>query len=547
MSNGPRWWLDLTRQVKGILSIPFGGTGNDQGLATGSLKACQNLTGSTIVRGAVVELDYTWDDARIVLCATEDSVDVLGVVVGRYDPDGVTLVDDDVATGEQAAVMTHGTCLVLAGATVTRGQYAYVDATDGRAKSSATLGAGAFGRFQGSGSDGDMVALVVSGSVAQDTTGVTYGTPAFTYGTSNTAGSTDEAVRRDAQLALFDSTAPTTEAFGDTAATGSAGVAARRDHLHGMPAGPPAGTVALGLYGSGFDGTLTLDGSVTPDTSLMAKSGSVYTLARDAHFDQLTIDSGVTLRPNGYLLFCRGTVTVDGTIERNGNDGSGSTAGAALSQTIAAGNSGAGGNGATSDANGSNGNAVSTNGAAGGPGGNGGISGTGRNGGTGGSAKSDTGATVNAPNAAGAFGTAGRGRPFDAVGFMKGFASWGGQTLGWTSWGGGASGGGGGRGPSATAGGGGGSGGGVLVICASTIEVSASGIIRANGGAGANGNGTNCGGGGGGGGGVVALMYDSYTNSGTVEAAAGTNGTGAGGGGNGGPGGAGNVYEISNV
>lgn len=68
--------------------------------------------------------------------------------------------------------------------------------------------------------------------------GVTYGTPALTLGTSNAAGATDEAIRRDATLLVFDATVPTTQAFGDAAATGSATVAARRDHLHGMPATP---------------------------------------------------------------------------------------------------------------------------------------------------------------------------------------------------------------------------------------------------------------------------------------------------------------------
>lgn len=65
--------------------------------------------------------------------------------------------------------------------------------------------------------------------------GVTFGIPAFTFDTTDTAGSTDEAVRRDAQIALFDATAPTTQAFGDSAAAGSAGKAARRDHKHAWP------------------------------------------------------------------------------------------------------------------------------------------------------------------------------------------------------------------------------------------------------------------------------------------------------------------------
>jgi hypothetical protein len=50
---------------------------------------------------------------------------------------------------------------------------------------------------------------------------------------------------------LFDETIPTTQAFGDTATTGSAIVAARRDHKHAMPAGATqadviALTIALG-------------------------------------------------------------------------------------------------------------------------------------------------------------------------------------------------------------------------------------------------------------------------------------------------------------
>lgn len=67
---------------------------------------------------------------------------------------------------------------------------------------------------------------------------VTFGTPSLSFGTSNTAGATDEVIRRDAGLAIFDATVPVTQAFSDTAATGSAAFAARRDHKHGMPASP---------------------------------------------------------------------------------------------------------------------------------------------------------------------------------------------------------------------------------------------------------------------------------------------------------------------
>lgn len=65
-----------------------------------------------------------------------------------------------------------------------------------------------------------------------------FATPAFTLGTANAAGSATTPIRSDATLALFDTTAPVTQAFGDAAAVGTAAFAARRDHRHGMPATP---------------------------------------------------------------------------------------------------------------------------------------------------------------------------------------------------------------------------------------------------------------------------------------------------------------------
>lgn len=65
---------------------------------------------------------------------------------------------------------------------------------------------------------------------------VTYAAPAFTLGTSNAAGGAGTLVRSDATIAMFDVTVPTSIAMGDTAAAGSAAVAARRDHRHAVPA-----------------------------------------------------------------------------------------------------------------------------------------------------------------------------------------------------------------------------------------------------------------------------------------------------------------------
>jgi hypothetical protein len=98
------------------------------------------------------------------------------------------------------------------------------------------------------------------GQHATSAAGASYATPAFTFGTSNAAGAATTGVRSDASIALFDTTVPVTQAFGDVAATGTAAIAARRDHVHGMPAA--AGTSAndhIHIAGE----TLTGDGSTT--------------------------------------------------------------------------------------------------------------------------------------------------------------------------------------------------------------------------------------------------------------------------------------------
>ena len=66
--------------------------------------------------------------------------------------------------------------------------------------------------------------------------GLTSGVPALTLGTANVAGVAATGIATDASIALFDATAPVTQAIGDAAAVGAAAFAARRDHKHGMPA-----------------------------------------------------------------------------------------------------------------------------------------------------------------------------------------------------------------------------------------------------------------------------------------------------------------------
>ena len=74
--------------------------------------------------------------------------------------------------------------------------------------------------------------------------GASGGTPALTLGTANSAGSAGTFLRDDDTILVFDTTVPVTQAYSDAAAAGSAAIAARRDHRHGMPAsGGGGGTV----------------------------------------------------------------------------------------------------------------------------------------------------------------------------------------------------------------------------------------------------------------------------------------------------------------
>ena len=81
------------------------------------------------------------------------------------------------------------------------------------------------------------------------------GTPAVVLGTVAAAGVQTTFLRDDDTIVAFDATAPVTQASADAAATGSAAVAARRDHRHGMPTIPAASVVTLLKANSGTSTT----------------------------------------------------------------------------------------------------------------------------------------------------------------------------------------------------------------------------------------------------------------------------------------------------
>jgi len=268
----------------------------------------------------------------------------------------------------------------------------------------------------------------------------------------------------------------------------------------------PGGTFLLAYFGCGYDGNVTIAAGTT-------------TLSREMQYNNLTIAAGGILKPNGNRIFVLGTLTIaaTGTINDDGNLGSGLTAGASL-------------------------------GAIGYLRGAGGGAGSGRN--TTGAGSASGAAGFLAPNNAGATpsggqgGTAGganTGGPLGSTTLVLTSQTWHTQAV----WGaaravtaspipfaGGPGGSGGGCDPTggtATSGGGG-SGGGIVWVAAHTMANS--GTISANGGAGAAGvqTGTaSAGGGGGGAGGLVAVVTGSGTAlAGTITANAGAGGAGAG-------------------
>jgi hypothetical protein len=232
-------------------------------------------------------------------------------------------------------------------------------------------------------------------------------------------------------------------AAGVTGATGATGATG--------PTGPPgvSGVGVDAIFGDGSDGNQTISSNTT--------------LTRDMYYQNLTVNSGITLNPGGYRIFVAGTLTLENAaaIARNGNDApSPSPAGGAALAAGALGGSGAGAN-----APGGTGGSVSNS--LGGGGGSG----------LGPPAPPNGGTATPPANSAGGAGV-----------FRSAMQALTGRTLDGTQVTGGA-----GGGPAL---GGGGGGGGVVVVAARNVSVSGSIRMSADGGDTAPDPGAGCGGGG---------------------------------------------------
>lgn len=268
--------LDLLHQVRGILMPRNGGTGNPSGWGTGVVQSSTNRSGATLAIGTVVEMYNRGCRAA----QAKDQTNILGVVVGTYaDGDGVTFSAIDCPSNRPAAVMTAGVCPVVIESDVTTNDFAFAAATDGQAYGNSTAGSGAFGQYVESG-DQSVYAYarvrLFGGAALGAGGGATFGTPALVLGTTAAAGSTDEVIRRDSTIVAFDATVPTTLAPGDSAATGSAAKAARRDHAHAMAAlkGCAVFVLPSPAGSQNLDAMMPYPGTFTRWTLLADASGS---------------------------------------------------------------------------------------------------------------------------------------------------------------------------------------------------------------------------------------------------------------------------------
>jgi hypothetical protein len=258
----------------------------------------------------------------------------------------------------------------------------------------------------------------------------------------------------------------------------------------------------LTLFGDGSDGDVTIAANTT--------------LTRDMFYNNLTINSGVTLNTANYRIFVKGTLTNNGTIACNGNNGNNgvSSAGSGVSGGAAVAKgwlraSGAGGNGGAHDSDplATSGGSVTLS-----------LGGSGGRGGDGYARPGAGGGSVTPPSPGWKLKSV---LPLlvscDANGALLTLA-------------GGAGGGGGGNGESGgtAAGAGGGSGGGIVAIFSDTLVIN--GSIQAKGGDGGtgypSGSSTGTGGGGGGGGGAVMLVYKTKSGAGTINVSGGSAGAG---------------------
>ena len=86
-----------------------------------------------------------------------------------------------------------------------------------------------------------------------------------------------------------------------------------------IPTNNPA--AAKAYFGTEADGSAHFDGVTSPVLGLTLIPGGIYSMTNNIVCTNLTIDVGVTLVTNGFIIMCTGTLTNNGTIDNSGGNG----------------------------------------------------------------------------------------------------------------------------------------------------------------------------------------------------------------------------------
>lgn len=192
--------------------------------------------------------------------------------------DSSPVYDAAVFSGNTVSLPTSDPLIVSSGNMVALdadGVLRFADTTVPSFGAAGDIGVETFGVSASAGTTGKMADAGHIHQMPAAPSGGTAGTPSLTLSTTNAAGTTGTYVDAGSTIAAFDATAPTTLTSGGAAATGSAGAAARRDHVHGMPTIPAAGSPSLTLGTAAATGAAST--FVATDATIVAFDATVPT------------------------------------------------------------------------------------------------------------------------------------------------------------------------------------------------------------------------------------------------------------------------------
>lgn len=154
------WYLDLIDQVRRILPVKHGGTGNSAGGAPMTAVRAYVRLAVTVSPGMVVRFDQP---NTVLPVADEDSLVAAGVVVGLLDDDGNVDASADAGQGDFVLVALAGLVPVLLAENVTPGEYAFPTDTSGAARGETDPAPGTIGMFVGQGEAGTRAIVKLGG------------------------------------------------------------------------------------------------------------------------------------------------------------------------------------------------------------------------------------------------------------------------------------------------------------------------------------------------------------------------------------------------